>query len=204
MLFAEKLYPGLEPTAAALNAVSVIMFKLEGQLIRRRPELGMEDRLLLHRIHDGQVEIDGTVWPVKPIPLPTVDPADPYALTEEEAAVVHDLRDAFLQSYRLREHISFLYRRGWLYRCFNGNLLFHGCVPLEEDGSLHAKELGGRRLSGRALMDYADRVARQAFYTGRQDALDFMWYLWCGTDSPLCGRKIKTFQRFFIADKAAW
>ena len=204
MLFAEKLYPDLDPTAAALNAITIIMFKLEGQLIRRNPDFGMEDRLLLHRIHDGTVEIDGTVWPVKLLAMPTVKAEDPYALTEEEARLVHDLRDAFLQSYRLREHIAFLYRRGWLYRCFNGNLLLHGCVPLNEDGSLLKKRLAGKELSGRALMDHADQMARRAFYTGRQDALDFMWYLWCGTDSPLCGRKIKTFQRFFIADKAAW
>ena len=164
----------------------------------------MEDRLLLHRIDHGQIEIDGVTWTLRDIPLPTVDPERAYELTEEETAVMRDLRDAFLQSFRLHEHISFLYNRGWMYRCFNGNLLFHGCVPLNEDGSFLVKELDGGSYSGRALMDCCDRLARRAFYTGRQDALDFMWYLWCGTDSPVCGRQIKTFQRFFIEDQASW
>ena len=204
MLFAEKLYPQLPASKAALYAITVIMFKLEGQLIRRHPEYGMGDRLLLHQMHDGRIDIDGQSWAVRDIPLPTVAPQDPYALSEEEAALVSDLRDAFVQSYRLHEHIAFLYNRGWMYRCFNGNLLFHGCVPLNEDGSFLVKELDGNAYSGKAFMDYCDRMARSAFYTGRQDALDFMWYLWCGTDSPVCGRKIKTFQRFFIEDQESW
>ena len=105
---------------------------------------------------------------------------------------------------RLREHVAFLYRRGWLYRVFNGNLLFHGCVPLNPDGTFLSKVFHGRAYEGRAFMDYADQVARRAFYTGDQEALDFMWYLWCGTDSPVCGRQIKTFARAYIPDERAW
>ena len=206
MLFAEKLYPDLTPIKAAANAIAVIMFKLEGQLVLRNPDFGMEDRLLLDKIdwEHNTIEIDGTVWQLRDIPLPTVDRADPYTLTPEEREVMSNLRDAFMQSMRLHQHISFLYERGWMYRCFNGNLLFHGCVPLAEDGSFLKKRFGDRELSGKAFMDYADQVARRAFYTGRQDALDFMWYLWCGTDSPVCGRQIKTFQRFFIEDQSSW
>ena len=206
-LFAEKLYPDLPPDKAMVQAVNVMMFKLEGQLIRRNPEFQMEDRLLLHRmdLEHHTIEIDGENWPLKEVPLPTVDfTADPYALTPEETQVMTGLKRAFTHSLRLHEQIAFLYRRGWMYRTFNGNLLFHGCVPLNADGTFLRKKLGGVLRGGKALMDYADQVARRAFYTGDQPALDFMWYLWCGTDSPVCGRQIKTFARAFIPDERAW
>ena len=206
-LFAEKLYPDLPPDRAMVQAVNVMMFKLEGQLIRRNPEFQMEDRLLLHRmdLEHHTIEIDGENWPLKEVPLPTVDfTADPYALTPEETQVMTGLKRAFTHSLRLHEHVAFLYRRGWMYRTFNGNLLFHGCVPLNADGTFLRKKLGGILRGGKALMDYADQVARRAFYTGDQPALDFMWYLWCGTDSPVCGRQIKTFARAFIPDERAW
>ena len=206
-LFAEKLYPDLPPDRAMVQAVNVMMFKLEGQLIRRNPEFQMEDRLLLHRMdrEHHTIEIDGEVWPLKEVPLPTVDfTADPYALTPEETQVMTGLKRAFTPSLRLHEHVAFLYRRGWMYRTFNGNLLFHGCVPLNADGTFLRKKLGGVLRGGKALMDYADQVVRRAFYTGDQPALDFMWYLWCGTDSPVCGRQIKTFARAFIPDERAW
>ena len=206
VLLSEKLYPGFPPEKAMLQAVNVMMFKLEGQLIHRNPEFEMEDRLLLHRMDRAkrQIEIDGETWPLKDIPLPTVKWDDPYALTEEETQVMAGLRRAFTHSLRLREHIAFLYHRGWMYRAFNGNLLFHGCVPLNEDGTFLTKRLGGEGRQGKALMDYADQMARRAFYTGDLGALDFMWYLWCGTDSPVCGRQIKTFARAFIPDERAW
>ena len=206
-LFAGKLYPDLPPDKAMVQAVNVMMFKLEGQLIRRNPEFQMEDRLLLHRmdLEHHTIEIDGENWPLKEVPLPTVDfDADPYALTPEETQVMTGLKRAFTHSLRLHEQIAFLYRRGWMYRTFNGNLLFHGCVPLNADGTFLRKKLGGILRGGKALMDYADQVARRAFYTGDQPALDFMWYLWCGTDSPVCGRQIKTFARAFIPDERAW
>ena len=206
-LFAEKLYPDLPPDRAMVQAVNVMMFKLEGQLIRRNPEFQMEDRLLLHQMDPEHhtIEIDGENWPLKEVPLPTVDfDADPYALTPEETQVMTGLKRAFTHSLRLHEHVAFLYRRGWMYRTFNGNLLFHGCVPLNADGTFLRKKLGGVLRGGKALMDYADQVARRAFYTGDQPALDFMWYLWCGTDSPVCGRQLKTFARAFIPDERAW
>ena len=206
ILFAERTYPGLHPREAAVRAVSVMMFKLEGQLVRRNPEFEMEDRLLLHRLdrERHEIEIDGRIWKTRPIDLPTVGVGDPYALTAEEQELMTDLRRAFTHSPRLREHVSFLYRRGWMYRAFNGNLLFHGCVPLNEDGTFLQKTLDGRPRSGKALMDYADQLARKAFFTREPRAVDFMWYLWCGADSPVCGRQIKTFARTFIPDKAAW
>ena len=205
-LFAEKLYPDMKPEKAALEAVTIMMFKLEGQMIRRCPQLGMENRLLLDKLdyEKGTVMIDGREWPFIRRPLPTVDPADPYALTPGEEAVMKGLQDAFRQSLRLRTHIDFMYSVGRLYRRYNDNILFHGCVPMNEDGSFLVKELEGESLSGKALMDCADRIARRAFYQGDQAALDFMWYLWCGDDSPLCGRHIQTFARFFVEDENAW
>ncbi|MBQ9262793.1 MAG: fructose-1,6-bisphosphatase [Clostridia bacterium] len=205
-LFAEKLYPDLNPEKATLLAINLMMFKLEGQLIRRNPEFEMEDRLLLHKIDwdKRQIEIDGETWPLKEMSRATIDPDDPYRLSPEAQEVIAGLRRAFTHSQRLHEHIAFLYRRGWMYRAFNGNLLFHGCIPLNEDGTFLQKKLGGEYRGGKALMDYADQVARRAFYTGDQAALDFMWYLWCGTDSPVCGRQIKTFARAYIPDERAW
>ena len=205
-MLAEKLYPDLPPEKGMLRTVTVIMFKLEGQLIRRNPEFALEDRLLLDRmdLKNHRIEIDGETWPLREISLPTVDPADPYALSDEEGRVMAEMKSAFTHSWRLHQHIAFLYRRGWLYRTFNGNLLFHGCVPLNPDGSFLKKKLGGKLLGGKALFDYADQAARRAFYQGDQDALDFMWYLWCGTDSPVCGRRIRTFARAFIPDERAW
>ena len=206
ILFAEKLYPELPPEKAALQAITLMMFKLEGQLIQRHPEFDMQDRLLLHKLDPvkKQIEIDGELWPVKDMTWPTLNPDDPYQLSPEEADIISQLRHAFTHSPRLHEHIAFLYHRGWMYRTCNGNLLFHGCVPLNADGSFLKKRLGGVERGGRALMDYCDQIARQAFYTGDSYALDFMWYLWCGTDSPVCGRKIKTFARAYVPDERAW
>ena len=205
-LFAERVYPELPLDQALVHAIQVMMFKLEGRLIRRNPEFGLEDRLLLHRLdrEAHTLTADGHTWPVKDLPLPTVRPDDPYALTEEETQVMRGLRAAFTHSLRLHEHVSFLYERGWMYRAFNGNLLFHGCVPLTADGGFMEKTLEGRALSGKALMDYCDQVARRAFHKGDRYALDFMWYLWCGSDSPVCGRQVKTFARAFVTDEEAW
>jgi len=206
VLFAEKRYPDMEPEKAALEAISVMMFKLEGQLIRRNPQFEMENRMLLDKIdpETWTVTVDGKVWPLKKKNLPTVNWENPYEMTPEENWVMEGLRDAFLQSPRLRSHIDFLYVRGRLYRRYNDNLLFHGCVPLEKNGDFKVKMLGGRALSGKKFMDYADAMARKAFYSNREDAVDFMWYLWCGDDSPVCGRTMKTFARFFIEDREAW
>ncbi|MBQ9197112.1 MAG: fructose-1,6-bisphosphatase [Clostridia bacterium] len=205
-LFAEKTYPGMPLDKALVHAIQVMMFKLEGQLIRRNPDFGLEDRMLLHKLNRNSytVEADGKIWEVKELPLPTLQADDPYRLTEEEKQVMRGLRAAFTHSLRLHEHVTFLYDRGFMYRAFNGNLLFHGCVPLNEDGSFLQKTLEGNALSGKAFMDYCDQTARRAFYKGDRYALDFMWYLWCGTDSPVCGRQIKTFARAFIADETAW
>ena len=207
-LFAAAAYPDLSPMDAAYKAICVIQFKCEGQTIRRHPEYEMDDRLLLHRMDltDGSVVIDGATYALNDTAFPTLNPDDPYALNEGEQAVIDGLRAAFTGSPRLKRHINFLYEKGGMYRICNDNLLYHGCVPLGEDGSLAEVDVLGQRFKGKALFDAADNVARRAFFAkdGKRDEVDFMWYLWCGRLSPLCGRNIKTFERTFIDDKRAW
>ena len=206
--FAAQTYPELPYEQAMLKAISVIQFKCEGQVILRNPDYDMSDRLLLDKINldDSTVVIDGTVWPLNDCDFPTLMSDAPYELTEGERRVMDELREAFVSSPRLREHISFLYEKGGMYRCYNDNLLYHGCVPLRADGSLDEVAIPGGTYKGRELFDEADLIARRAFFAKgeKQPELDFMWYLWCGVRSPLCGRTIKTFERAFIDDKRAW
>lgn len=205
-LFAEKTYTGCSAMSGLVKAVSSILFKLEGQIIRRHPEYDMADRLLQEKIDfgNGRILIDGKIYQLNTEDFPTVDPDHPYELTPEEAEIIADLRTAFQQSERLNRHVSFLYSHGSLYRCFNQNLLFHGCVPLDAEGNFEDVECAGRLYRGKAYMDCADRIARQAYLNRDQYSLDFMWYLWCGKKSPLSGRTVKTFERTYIADKQAW
>ena len=208
VLFAEKTYPAKDVTQAAKMAISIILFKLEGRIIRRNPDFGMEDRLLLDKVDfdSATIELGGKVYPLKEKAFPTVDRDDPYKLSEAEREIMDELEKLFLESEQLQRHVTFLYNNGSMYRKFNGNLLFHGCVPLDEDGNLKAVQLGGRIYQGKSYMDYADMTARRAFFSEepRQEYLDFMWYLWCGSNSPLSGRVVKTFERTFIEDKSTW
>ena len=211
-LFAEKIYPSEEPMKAALKAISVMLFKLEGQVILRNPDYNMTDKLLLHKVNVEKqtVEIDGTEYAIKEEAFPTVnfdsgDMEDVYQLSEEEEQVMEGLRMAFVNSIRLRQHIDFLYQKGSMYRIFNGNLLYHGCVPLDESGNLEGVAFGKKRYHGREYLDYAERIARRAWSKdARQKDRDFMWYLWCGRKSPLSGRNIKTFERTYVLDENTW
>lgn len=205
-LFAEQSYPGISPEAAALHAVTLMMFKLEGQLIARNPDFGMEDRRLLHRLDRklGSFTDEEGQWPIRELPPVRLDQQDPYRLSQDEEEVVAGLVEAFRQSMRLRSQVNFLYDRGRLYRKYNNNLLFHGCVPMTAAGDFRVVEIEGRKCSGRALMDALDAMARRAYFEGDQKSLDFMWYLWCADYSSLCGRKIKTFQRYFTDREEAW
>lgn len=211
-LFAEKLYPDTEPMEAALKAISVLLFKLEGQVILRNPDYQMTDKLLLHQVNvqNHTVCIAGTDYEICEETFPTVsfDPFNPevsYELTAEEKQVMEGLRMAFVGSVRLRQHMDFLYQKGSMYRIFNGNLLFHGCVPLDESGNLEGVVFHQKRYRGRDYLDYAERIARRAWSKdATQKELDFMWYLWCGRKSPLSGRNIKTFERTYVKDESTW
>lgn len=211
-LFAEKLYPDTEPMEAALKAISVLLFKLEGQVILRNPDYQMTDKLLLHQVNvqNHTVCIAGTDYEICEETFPTVsfDPSNPevsYELTVEEKQVMEGLRMAFVGSVLLRQHMDFLYQKGSMYRIFNGNLLFHGCVPLDESGNLEGVVFHQKRYRGRDYLDYAERIARRAWSKdATQKELDFMWYLWCGRKSPLSGRNIKTFERTYVKDESTW
>lgn len=193
------------------KAISIIQFKLEGQTILRNPDFGMQDRLLLDKIDYERrtVMIEGREYPLSDCDFPTVDPKDPYALTDDEMTVMRYLKNAFMRSEKLQRHAAFLYEKGEMYTIFNGNLLFHGSIPLTEDGEFMTFPAAGGR-SGKALMDYCDRLARQAYFSkdgtpARLAAKDFLWFLWCGRYSPLCARrKIATFERLLVEDESTW
>lgn len=208
VLFAEKMYDETDPNKAAKKAISIILFKLEGQIIRRNPDYGMQERLLLDKVNfdDATIEIDGVVHGLKEKRFPTINRMDPYALDPAEREIMDELEKLFRESEQLQRHVTFLYNHGSMYRKFNGNLLFHGCVPLDEDGNLKALHFGGRIYQGKSYMDYADSIARRAYFSDdrTQKELDFMWYLWCGSNSPLSGRVVKTFERTFLSDESTW
>ena len=199
-------------SARMYKAITLILFKLEGQKILRHPEYNMNDRLLLDKI-DYQAKticLDGKVYPLLDCDFPTVDPSDPYKLTEEESHVIDQLTDAFRHSEKLQNHIRFLYSKGGLYKIHNGNLLFHGCIPMEADGSLMTFRIGSTPRKGKAFLDHAERIARKAYYDKwgsreRQLGMDFLWWLWAGRNSPIFGRdRMTTFERRFIADESTW
>lgn len=199
---------------AALNkmmhkAMAVIQFKLEGQLIRKYPEWEMEDRLLLDKIDwkKGTVKIKGKPYPLKDTDFPTVDKEDPYKLTPAEEDMMERLRHAFLRSEKLQKHVRFLYSKGSMYKIYNSNLLYHGCVPLDENGDFKKVKLFGRTYSGKALYDVLDNYARKGYYGAENDketvrGKDILWYIWTNANSPVFGKdKMATFERYLIEDK---
>ena len=192
------------------KAMAVLEFKLEAQLLQRHPEYGMDDRILLPQVDfkNGTVMVDGKSYEMLDTRFPTVDPADPTALTTGEEQLMEQLTASFQHNTLLRKHIRFLLSRGGMYKVVNGNLLYHGCIPMREDGSFDEVPVDGKALSGKAYLDALDAKVRSAFYTKRgtpehENAADYFWYLWAGPKSPLFGKsKLSTFERYFIADKA--
>ena len=199
-------------SARMYKAITIILFKLEGQKLLRRPEFEMSDRLLLDRIdyENGTIDIDGVTYKLEDCDFPTIDPTNPYELTEEESHVIDQLTLSFKQSEKLQKHVRFLYSKGSLYKIQNGNLLFHGCVPMSAEGEILTFTMGGKERSGREFMDYADQICRKASYDRigtpeKQYGLDFMWWLWAGRNSPIFGRdRMTTFERRFIKDESTW
>ena len=200
-------------TAAARmhKAVTVMMLKLEAQVIARNPDFDLQGRDFLNHIDfaAGTVDYHGTVYPLLDCDFPTVDPAAPTTLTAEEAHAIAGLVRSFAESERLQRHVQFLYAHGAFYKICNGNLLYHGAVPMTEDGAFAAIRFEGVARSGKQLFDYCDRRARQGYSAppgspARLAGQDFLWYLWCGAKSPLFGRSaMTTFERLYIADPAA-
>ena len=200
----------LHRCAVMHKAIAIIMFKLECAVIDRNPDFQMAGRDYLRRIdwQKGTVNIAGRDYPLRDRSFPTDDPADPAALNADERLVMDKLVASFRQSEKLQQHVRFLYAKGSVYHIENGNLLYHGAVPMTEKGAFAAERFEGRAYAGRALMDYCDERARRGYYAPegtaeRQSGQDFLWYLWCGKLSPLFGRSaMTTFERLFVADKS--
>lgn len=194
------------------KAMSVIQFKLEGQIIQRNKDLHMEDRLFLDKIdyNKGTVAIKGKEYKLKDCDFKTISEDNPYELNKDEKILMKRLRSSFLNSEKLQKHIRFLYAKGSIYKCCDTNLLFHGCVPFNDDGTLMEFNFHGKTLKGKSYMDYCDSIARLGYYAkpkSREKLFgeDFLWFLWCGKNSPLFGReKIATFERLLIDDKDLW
>ncbi|CDD82037.1 fructose-1 6-bisphosphatase class 3 [Bacteroides sp. CAG:462] len=191
------------------KAISIIQFKLEAAMTRRHPEFDMDDRNLLGRINfeKGVLVYEGKEYELNDTNFPTVDPKDPYRLTKEEEEVIHKLHYSFVGSEKLKKHIHCLLTRGSMYLSINSNLLYHASVPLNEDGTLKEVLVHGKRYKGRQLLDKVDSLVRTAFsdepLPEQQFAVDFIWYLWCGKNSPLFDKaKMATFERYFVKDKA--
>ena len=190
------------------KAISVIQFKVEGQIVQRQKGFHMEDRALLHRIdyEKGTITLNGKEYAMLDMNFPTIDPKDPYALSGEEEEVMERLERAFLGCEKLQEHMRLLLTKGNLYMVHNNNLLYHGCVPLNEDGSLREVSLFGHTFKGRSLYDVLDSYVRKGFFAldeqDRENGKDIMWYIWLSPDSPLFGKdKMATFERYFLAEK---
>ena len=204
---ASKLYPNKTLLIAMQRTISIILFKLEGQLIKRNPDFQMDSRLLLDKIDysSKHIKINNISYPIKSPSFPTINPQNPYELSLEEAEVLSDIKSAFLDSVRLRKHIDFLYQKGSVYKAYNNNLLYHGCIPLNDDGSFMRIHLNNKYYSGKNYLDFVDKTILQA-YLGlyEQKNIDLMYYFWCGRYSPFSGREFKTFERMFIEDTDTW
>ncbi|HIY54970.1 MAG TPA: fructose-1,6-bisphosphatase [Candidatus Dorea merdavium] len=190
------------------KAISVIQFKVEGQASRRNPDFHLEGRNLLHKINfqEGTVEVDGKTYEMLDTNFPTVDPEDPYALSEAEEEIMERLGQAFTNCAKLQEHMRFLLNKGSLYKVYNKNLLYHGCVPLTEEGQLKEAEVCGKKCKGAGLYQLLEEYVRKGFYaeevSEREKGRDLMWYIWQGQDSPLFGKdKMATFERYFLKEK---
>lgn len=190
------------------KAISIIQFKVEGQIIKRQKEFALDDRALLHRIdyEQGTITLKGRTFKLLDTNFPTIDPKDPYRLSEEEEEVMERLEKAFTGCEMLQAHMRFLLAKGGLYKVYNNNLLYHGCVPLNEDGSLKEVDLFGKKFKGRSLYDALDRYLRKGFFAlseeDRENGRDIMWYIWLHPNSPLFGKdKMATFERYFLAEK---
>lgn len=209
-VFDENIYDIVDKQKAAQmhKAIAILQFKLEGQLLERHPEYGMDDRIVLKMVdyENGTFLWNGKSYPLKDTNFPTIDPKNPLELSAREKELVRSLRASFLHSETLQRHSQFLYARGSSYLAHNGNLLYHGCIPMKEDGSFDGIEIQGKKYVGKDLMEYINYSVTQAYYGNpssilHRDAVDFMWYLWCGPNSPMFGKsKMATFENYFVDD----
>ena len=198
----------LQLMARMQKAITIIQFKLEAHIIQRHPHFEMQDRLLLDKIdyENGKIRINGRDYPLLDTLFPTIDPSNPYKLTSEEENTIQKLLQAFTMSEKLQQHVRFLFSKGSMYLIYNGNLLYHGCIALEADGSFTAIHVGKESFKGKPFIDRLDRLARQGYFSTNPDekryGQDVLWYLWTGAKSPIFGKnKMATFERYFIEAK---
>ena len=191
------------------KAMTILQLKLESQVIKRRPQYQMQDRLLLDKVNftHGTLELNGIEYPLRDKLFPTIDEKNPDALTAEEQNVMEKLKLSFANSKKLQQHVRFLFSMGSLYLIHDGNLLYHGCIAMNDDGGFKSFNVDGQSFAGKEFLDRVDRLARQGYFatdnpTQKQYGMDAMWFLWCAPQSPLFGKeKMATFERYFIADK---
>ena len=191
------------------KAIAIMQFKLEGQVIMKHPEFLMDDRLLLDKIdyEKKTVMAYGKEYPMNDTDFPTIDPKNPYALTPDEEQVMERIRQAFLKCEKLQKHVRFLYSNGGLYKVYNSNLLYHGCMPMDGEGYFLSVDVDGKDYQGKQLYDILDNYARKGYYAKNdpaemRKAQDYIWYIWAGPNSPVFGKdKMTTFERYFIEDK---
>jgi fructose-1,6-bisphosphatase-3 len=208
----QNIYDAVDPGLAAKmhKAITVIQFKVEGQIIKRHPSYKMDDRLMLEHVdyQKGTVTIGDKEYPMLDTYFPTIEPSYPLKLTPEEEELLHTLVLSFKHSDLLNKHIRFLYSHGALYKCYNGNLMYHGCIPMRKDGTFDSIIFHGQEFAGKELMDYIGEQIRRAYFLKEDDldkenAVDFMWYLWCGAKSPVFGKdRMTTFENYFVEDKS--
>ena len=204
----EKNQKELELIAKIHKAIFLIQMKVEAEIIYRHPEYCMNDRMLLDMIdyEKGTVKVDGVEYELNSTEFPTIDPKNPFILTEAEKDIMERLKRSFMNSMRLNDHVKLLFSKGSMYKVFNGNLLLHGCMPMNDDGAFNEIMIDGEMYKGKAALDELDRLARQGYFNNdpvlKEQGLDAMWYLWCGPSSPLFGKKkMATFERYYIDDK---
>lgn len=210
-VYDENIYDIVDKQRAAKmhKAMAIIQFKLEGQLLARHPEYEMNDRFVLNQIdfENKTYTAEGKTYPLLDSNFPTIDPKHPYRLTDRERELVNGLRASFLHSEVLQRHARFLYNNGSSYLTYNGNLLYHGCLPMTPEGEFDGLPVDGELYTGKRLMDHINYMVTQAYYGEpgsalRDRAVDFMWYLWTGPKSPMFGKsKMATFENYFVGDK---
>ena len=191
------------------KAITIIQFKIEAEIIKKNPMFKMEHRILLDKIdfEKGTVHIDGVDYPLTDTKFPIIDPKNPLELTPEEREIIHKLKKSFVHSEKLQKHVKFLFSKGSMFLKYNSNLLFHGCIPVDENQEFVKVNICGKILSGKKYLEELDRVCREGYFNKtdserKERAIDYMWYLWCGPYSPLFGKDaMKTFERYFTNDK---
>ncbi len=200
--FANLHYTGKNSIEKMYKAISVIRFKLEDEIMLTNPDFSMSECSRLDKIDFSDMTWCG--YKLNTDEFPTIDKSNPIKLTDEEEEIIEGLKHSFLYSEKMQKHLNFMFSKGSIYLCYNGNLLYHGCIPLDINGDFYEVTYGGKSYSGKAYMDFCERKLREIYEEKNKSMLDFPWYLWCSPDSPLFGKKnMATFERMYIDDVSA-